>query len=372
MTCQGFEVLINRSPRHMAVKKKTSSEKPLPEISPKSTKDQILSAYNEVVELLEEKQVQSPLEEKKKEEERVVIHKSSQSSLEGIVSHLATLKINLTKQIDTLSDNLLEEFHKLSNLQQAIAIEQKHLQELYQIKETAHSLSALMLVQKEETEKFELKMQETREQFSKEMEEKKALWEKKQTDLETSYAEAKEKLEKQRKREEDEYKYTLELTRRQDAQAYAAKQEALERTLEEKRQDFAQKEALIETRLTEIESLKEKVQKFPEELAQTKEITTQEVTERLEAQYNFKATLNEKESDGEKKLYLQKIASLEAKVKEQELFIAQLTQKANDATAQVQAIACKALEASSQRLSYPVYTGDKLQEVPLRPEKKVS
>lgn len=85
----------------MAVKKKTSPDKTLPEISPKSTKDQILSAYNEVVELLEQQQVQNPLDEQKKEGEKAVVHKSSQSSLEGIVSHLATLKINLTKQIDT-------------------------------------------------------------------------------------------------------------------------------------------------------------------------------------------------------------------------------------------------------------------------------
>ena len=172
----------------MAVKKKDQSAQSIPEISVRSTKDQILSAYNDVVELLEEKQVQSPLEEKKKGDEKAIIHKSSQASLDGIVSHLATLKINLTKQIDVLSESLLEEFHKLSELQQAIAIEQNHLQELYQIKETAHSLSALMLIQKEETEKFELKMQETREQFLREMEDKKSLWEKKQTDLEISYA----------------------------------------------------------------------------------------------------------------------------------------------------------------------------------------
>jgi len=48
----------------MSVKKKTLSEKSIPEVSLKNTKDQILSAYNEVIELLEEKQVQSPLEEK--------------------------------------------------------------------------------------------------------------------------------------------------------------------------------------------------------------------------------------------------------------------------------------------------------------------
>src|SRR3990167_4976935 len=286
----------------MSVKKKSSSEKTIPEVSPRSTKDQILSAYNEMVELLEEKQVQSPLEEKKKGDERAVITKSSQTSLDGIVSHLANLKITLTKQIDTLSENLLEEFNKLSELKQAITIEQNHLQELYQIKETAHSLSALLLIQKEETEKFDLQMKETRDQFAKEMEDKKALWDKKEADLEMSYADIKEKLEKQHKREEEEYKYTLALTRRQESQAFALKQEALEKELEDKRQDLAQKETLMESRLMEIEALKEKVQNFPEELARETKRTAQEITEKLESQHKFAVTLKEKETESEKKL----------------------------------------------------------------------
>lgn len=356
----------------MSVKKKPLSEKPLPEISARSTKDQILSAYNEVVELLEESEVQSPLEEKKKEDERAIIMKSSQTSLDGIVSHLATLKISLTKQIDTLSESLLEEFNKLSELKQAITIEQNHLQELYKIRETAHSLSALMLIQKEETEKFDLKMKETRDQFEREMEDKKTLWDKKLADLETSYADRLETLEKQHKREEEEYKYTLELARRQEVQEYTLKQEALEKTLEEKRQDLAQKEVLIESRLTEIEVLKEKVQKFPEELARETNRTAEEITEKLESQHKFAVTLKEKEIEGEKKLNLQKVASLEAKVKEQDTLIAQLTQKANDATQQVQSIACKALEASSQRLSFSSY-GEKIQDFPQqRHEKQAS
>ena len=274
--------------------------------------------------------------------------------------------------IDALSENLLEEFNKLSELKQAITIEQTHLQELYDIKETAHSLSALMLIQKEEAEKFDLKMKEERDQFEKEMQDKKVLWDKKQSDLEISYADRQEKLEKQRKREEEEYKYTLEVARRQEAQAYLLKQEALEKILEEKRQDLAQKETLIESRLLEIEELREKVQKFPEELEQETEKTAQEITEKLESQHNFAVTLKEKEIDGEKKLYLQKIASLESKVKEQESFISQLTQKADEATQQVQAIACKALEASSQRFPYSSY-GEKAQELPQnRSEKQTS
>ena len=62
---------------------------------------------------------------------------------------------------------------------------------------------------------------------------KKFLWDKKRAELETSYTELKEKLEKQHKREEEEYKYTLELSRRQELQDYVSKKDALEKELEE-------------------------------------------------------------------------------------------------------------------------------------------
>jgi hypothetical protein len=341
----------------MAVKKKD-----LPEISPKSTKEQILSAYNEIVERLQENQMESPQTEKKKSDEKEIISKSSQASLEGIVSHLAGLKITLTKNIDTLSESLVTEFDKLTELKRAITLEQCHLQELYDIKETAHTLSALMLLQKEETEKFELKMKEDRAQFEKEMDEKKTLWSKKQVDLELNYTELKEKLEKQHKREEEEYKYNLEVSRRQEQQDYLLKKELLEKELEQKRAELDQKEASLESHLQEIEKLKEKVEQFPAELAKETEKTAQEIAQRLEAQHQFAETLKEKEIEGERNLALQKIASLEAKVKEQAVSIAQLTQKANESIQQVQTIACKALEASSSRLS-PLPYGDKGQEI---------
>ena len=350
----------------MAVKKKD-----LPEISYKSTKEKILSAYNEVVERLQENQIESPQTEKKKLDEKEIINKSSQASLEGIVSHLASLKITLTKNIDTLSENLVNEFDKLTELKQAITIEQRHLQELYDIKETTHTLSALILLQKEETEKFELKMQEERVQFEKEVDEKKAHWNKKQVDLELNYTELKEKLEKQHKREEEEYKYNLEISRRQEQQDYLLKKELLEKELEQRRQDLDQKEASLESRLEEIKQLKEKVEQFPAELGRETEKTAQEITQRLEAQHQFAVTLKEKEIEGERNLALQKIASLEAKVKEQAASIAQLTQKANESIQQVQAIACKALEASSSRLPQLAYVDKMGQEIPHtnRPEK---
>jgi hypothetical protein len=54
----------------------TTKKHNIPEVSIKSTKDQILAAYNEVLTSLNEKQIAIPEEQKKQEEKKevVVIH----------------------------------------------------------------------------------------------------------------------------------------------------------------------------------------------------------------------------------------------------------------------------------------------------------
>ncbi|WP_341762542.1 hypothetical protein [Candidatus Tisiphia endosymbiont of Melanophora roralis] len=128
------------------------------EVSVKSTKDQILAAYNEVVTKLTEKQVASPQEHKKQEEKQQIVTKAINNSSDDILADLSTLKSKTIKKIDNLSEQLLDEFQKLANLREAIILEQTHLQELYQIHETANTLSALLQAQSEQKECFELEI----------------------------------------------------------------------------------------------------------------------------------------------------------------------------------------------------------------------
>ena len=85
------------------------------------------------------------------------------------MTDLSNLKSKTIKQIDGLSEQLLSEFQKLANLRQAITIEQKHLEELYQINETANTLSALLQTQSEQKQQFKLDMELSRQNFEQEM-----------------------------------------------------------------------------------------------------------------------------------------------------------------------------------------------------------
>ena len=93
--------------------------------------------------------------------------------------------------------------------------------------------------------------------------------------------------------------------------------------------------------------MKNKVEKFPQELAAAIKETENRISKNLEKQHKHQMDLNLREIEGERKLNQLTIASLQSKIKEQESFIKQLTQKADSATDQVQSIALKALERSS-------------------------
>ena len=81
----------------------------------------------------------------------------------------------------------------------------------------------------------------------------------------------------------------------------------------------------------------------------------QRVTVELVAQHKFDLELRNSKVAGECKLHEQKIESLAAKVVEQETMIKMLTKKADESAAQVQFIACRALDTSAQRFVF----GDK-------------
>lgn len=327
------------------------------EISLRNTKQEILEAYETALRHLEEKQPLLPQEEQKKDQERAVVEKASENSVESVIRDLSQMKLSVVKTLDSLSENLVSECNKLADIQKAISIEQKHIQDLYSIKETANTLSALLRSQEERKNEFEILMQERKTTLEKEIESTKNSWTQKQEILESEYNQRKELLEKERKREEEDFNYNLASLRRKEQDAYESKKVALEKELNDKirraEADFSEREATIVSQEKELLELRSKVATFPEQMNQIREETKESVTKELEIQYRFTSEIKAKEVEGEMRLNTQKIASLEAKIKEQEAFIEQLTQRSDEARSQVQEIARRALETSSQRYFMP-------------------
>jgi hypothetical protein len=327
------------------------------DVSLRSTKEQIFTAYQTAMAELD-RRADEPSIIKQNEKKAVLLDKAKQNDASSIVNTLANLKVELIKQVDSLSEQLLNEFTKLKETQEAVAIEQAHLKELYDINETAKTLSALILAQQEENDSFEQKMAEETEKFDQEMAQKTAAWKQQQDALTTNYKELKEQLEKMHKREEDDYKYNLELKRKKEMDEYLAKKNMLEKELITMKQELNEREKLIKSQEAEFAMLQQKVAGFAKELTNVREETAKNLREQLETQYKYAKTLRDKEVEGELKLNEQKITALEIKIKEQEQRILQLTQKADMGVEQIQAIACRALDTSAQRFNIASYQTD--------------
>jgi hypothetical protein len=332
----------------------------LEQVSARSTKEQILSAYQEALTKLAEKaKQQDPIIAKQKENEVKIITKVAQNNNETILSELGRLKTSLLKQVDLITEQLVNEFNRFENIQNAIAIEQKHIEELYGIKENIHTLSALFTMQAEQKEKFELEMKEEKSTFAEEMSEKQLSWQKQQEALEMEYKEKADKLEKARKREEEEYNYTLKLSRRKDLDDYNLKKLQLEKELEDMHTDIEKRESDLIIKEAAIKDLEEKVRRFPEELSKAITETEEKITKQLTSEYNYSSNLREKEYEATRKLNEQQIIHLQSKIKEQEVTIKDLSNKVTVSGEQVQSIAHRALDTSVQRFAYNVNSESK-------------
>ena len=70
-------------------------------------------------------------------------------TVENIVKGLTNLKLDLGKTLTDLSDRLIAETNKLSEIQQAIATETKNLEEIYDIKVAVETMATFIQTNEE-------------------------------------------------------------------------------------------------------------------------------------------------------------------------------------------------------------------------------
>lgn len=326
------------------------------EISVKSTKSEILDAYHHVLREMKELKKHSKPELKKEQDKQDIIKKASESSIDQIVTDLATLKLAITKSLEDLENQLLNEHKKLSYLNQAIAFQKHELEELHEIKVNIDTLAALLQTQKLKKAEFENEMVEQRSTFEQEMSQKRAAWKREQEDAMMLWKEQEATQKKVRQREEEDYIYKRDLERQKERDQYVMQKQQLEKELADKKltfeKEFTERESTILAKEQELESLRTKAEEFPKKLQDAINETEKTITERLKFKYDYEVKLTQKEVEGERKLHQQMIAALEGKIAQQDQQIKALTEKANHAGIQVQEIAVKAIEGASSRQGF--------------------
>ena len=330
-------------------------------VSSSNTKNEILKAYNELLDQLKEAKSQDPQKEMETKRREEILKEVSGQSDEKIIQQIASLKVSLNGSLDSIEDQLNTSFKKLNKTQEAIKIQEDRLKELYQINAEADSLAALIASQKEKKSEFENYMAE-----------EKARWDKEQKEREEQRKEEEEMLKKQRKREEEEYNYKIQQKRKIESDQYEEKKNKQEKELKEKKEAFEQeiksREQAVAESENELQDLRKQVEEFPATLQKEVDNAIKITTENLKKEYDYEKLLKAKEYESELKLHTQTITNLQNRIKDLELQLKQAYSKIDSAENNVKDITIKAIESSAssrnneQRKAYQEPSRGKEQE----------
>jgi len=330
----------------------------LKKLTVSNTKQEMLEAYNAVLKQLEAQKEAEMKPEKKLEEKKAkeVVQVAESLSTEGVAKEISNLKIEASRTLAQISDRLEEEVNKFRSVQNAIALKEKELQELYEIERSAVTLAALIESQNQKRQQFESEMAEKKESLTQEIEALRAEREKEKNEYEAETKERDLAEKKRRDREKEEYEYSFKREQKLTKDKFEDEKAKLEKEIQVKREqmenELKAREKTIAEREEELNELRKKVSAFPKEMETAIAKAVKDATERLNLEAKNREELQRREFMGEKNVLTTRIESLEKTVKEQSEQIAKLSQQLEKAYQQVQDIAVKTIEGSSTIKSF--------------------
>ena len=337
----------------------TETKKQLPpKPTMSNTKKEMLDAYSALLRQFQEQREMELKPEKKIEEKktREVLEVAEALSSEGVVKGISNLKLDMSKTLTEISDKLEEEVRKLNGIRKAITIKEEELQELYEIEKSAGTLAALIEAQNRKRKEYETEMAVMKENLMREIETTRSEWEteKEQYEMEIKEQNAAEK--KKREREKEEFQYAFKREQQLLKDEFEDEKKKLEREIQIKREqmekDLAERERAISEKEEELSELRKQVNAFPKELEAAVNRAVKETTERITKEEAAKEQLLRKEFEGEQRVFISRIESLEKTVDIQAEQIAKLSGQLEKSYQKVEDIAVKAIEGSSNLKSF--------------------
>ena len=282
-------------------------------VSEKNTKGEILDAYQQLL-------IQASAgEDAVSMEDAAAVASASKETVEKITKDLSGFKLSVTQTISELTDRLTQEAERFATIQKAIAVAQKELEELVQIKVRAGMLKRMVEIQKEKEEDFE-----------KAMAGKRRAWEEEQRLFE-------DQQKRGRTRDEEEYRYQRVLAKKRDEDDRKEATHTFERGTASHKEEYAKQGK-------ELEELRKRIVQVPSELEKAvKEATFAAVVKEKEIA-GVASQLFKQSAESDLKLAQAKIASLEELVKSQSAEITRLNRELAQATSQVKDIAIAVAE----------------------------
>ena len=181
-------------------------------------------------------------------------------------------------------------------------------------------------------------------------------WEKEQELQKLAVKERDENQRKASNRDEELYNYDLELQRNLDIEEYDQRQERLHKDIEESEREqekqWAEREKLIAEREKVSAEVKAKVEAFPKELETNIKNGKDNGRNIGNYQAKIKSDLLLKDMEGQKQNYELQIQGMLQTMQNQDARIASLSKQLDSALKQVQDLAVKAIEGSSNLSSF--------------------
>jgi hypothetical protein len=336
------------------------------EVSAKSTKTEILDAYEELVR--EYRTLQAQLEELRTGQHtvlprapQVIEAKPFTETVKGATVHevlqgLSVLRTGFGSAISALSAQLTAAATKLAELRRGVTAQINELKELYDIEATEQTLDKLLQKYAEESERFDADMQQQRQAFGQEMADRRAAWQKEQDAQARFRKERDASLQRVQEREAAEYAYERERTRKHETETYEQKQkklyEALDALVQSKQYDWEAREQAIANQEKLFAEYQAKVEAFPAELDAAVQKAAAEGRRLVETEAKIQADLQAQEIAGEKRIAGLRIAALQDTIDKQAVQIDHLSQQLSAVLKQAQDLAVKALEGTSTSSSY--------------------
>ncbi len=326
-------------------------------ISASNTKKEMIDAYNELLNQLQQKREVELKPQERLEEKAVkqVVAAADSLSTDGIVKEIGNLKSEMGKMLAQLSDRLEEGVRRYDGIKKAVAVKEGELQEIYEIEKAASSLAALIEAQEIKRQAFESEMAAKKEELGREVQTMRGEWEKEKKVREAEAREREAAEAKRREREKEEYRYAFtreqQLAKDQFEYEKARLERDIQHTKERLEQELAEREKAIAQREEELNQLRTKATAFPKEMEAAINAAVKDATARVQLDSKNREELLRKEFDGERNVMITRIESREQLVKEQSEQIARLSQQLEKAYGQVQDIAVRTVEGSSHSKS---------------------
>lgn len=308
-------------------------------ITMKSTKQEIMEAYEEAMKKIAESESgkDDPVAAAKAENDKKIIE-SAQMIVE---------------------DNILNPviIERYENLKTAIEMKNKELQELYGIETKANSLVAMINAYKDKEielkDKYNARTKELDDEFTKKeliLKEEIASLEKSKEDLinkiQNESNELTKSLNKKHKREEEEYEYNLKRSRKVENDRWEDEKAAREKELTEREAAVKADEAELADRTSYIEELEKKVEEIPELIQDAKDKAFADGKAKADKSNAFEVRALKQQNDYNTQILEDKVDRLYSEVDSLKAEKANLQAKLDDAYAQMRELAAETVKST--------------------------